>query len=228
MTHLLHLDASAGSASTSLSRALAATWRSAWSRADPTSTVTHRDLATDPIPHVSALQHEIAVAVASGQPLPERPNPSAALRLQEQLLAELLAASAVLISTPMYNYGLPAALKAWVDQIAVVGRTIMPTGHPRPLQGRPITVISTRGATYPPGGPAAARDHVTGYLHTLLVDTLGMDLTLMPVDSTLAARSATPSPAQASAQQRIAAAHREASDLATTLALALRHAPATP
>ncbi|WP_097273260.1 NAD(P)H-dependent oxidoreductase [Streptomyces sp. TLI_55] len=55
----------------------------------------------------------------------------------------------------MYNYGVPASLKAWIDQVT----------FPRmSLTGRTIVVASARGGSYLPGAPKAALDHQTRYL----------------------------------------------------------------
>lgn len=83
--------------------------------------------------------------------------------LTRPLLTELLAASTVLIGTPMYNYGVPASLKAWIDRVSFPGAFTDPdTG--KSLHGTRVVVITARGGAYGPGSPRQAWDFQTPYL----------------------------------------------------------------
>ncbi|NEW36874.1 FMN-dependent NADH-azoreductase, partial [Nocardia cyriacigeorgica] len=87
--------------------------------------------------------------------LARTPAQRAAWRIAGPLLDELLAADVVLIGTPMYNYSVPAALKAWIDQVA----------FPRMSLGQRRFVVATaRGGAYSPGSPKAEFDHQERYL----------------------------------------------------------------
>ncbi len=77
------------------------------------------DLLTDPFPHFGALQLE-AFHTAAGLSTPEQ---AAAARRSEQAISQLLNADILVISAPMHNYGIPAALKAYFDHIARAGVT---------------------------------------------------------------------------------------------------------
>ncbi|MFJ3224199.1 FMN-dependent NADH-azoreductase [Streptomyces sp. NPDC086783] len=159
MPHLLHLDASARRRS--FSREAGSTFADAWREAG--GTVTHRDLARDPVPQITEAWTGICDnLLADGITALDRladgartPDQVAAWRIVQPLLDELVAADVVLIGTPMYNYGVPASLKAWIDQVT----------FPRmSLTGRTIVVASARGGSYLPGAPKAAFDHQARYL----------------------------------------------------------------
>lgn len=79
--------------------------------------------------------------------------------ITEPLLAELAAADVVLIGAPMYNFSLPSALKAWIDQVT----------FPRmSLAGRTFVVTGARGGAYRPGTPRERYDHHERYLRDFL------------------------------------------------------------
>ncbi|GAB1508756.1 FMN-dependent NADH-azoreductase [Actinophytocola sp. KF-1] len=158
---LLHLDASARTRS--FSRRLSARFAEQWRAAHPDGRYRYRDLARDPVPHITEAWTEICDAVL-GQGITDigryrevvtTPAQRAAWAVVEPLLGELVAADTVLIGTPMYNFGVPAALKAWLDQVT----------FPRmSLRGRRFVVVGARGGTYLPGTPRAPYDHEERYL----------------------------------------------------------------
>jgi FMN-dependent NADH-azoreductase len=149
---LLHLDSSIladSSASRQLSRAVV----DAWQAAEPGLQVIYRDLASDALSHFSA-----ASLVAAGTPAELR---SAAQQheteLSEHTLAEFLEADAIVIGAPMYNFSLPSQLKAWIDRIAVAGKTFTYTENgPQGLAGgKKVVVVSTAGGVHA-GQPSGA------------------------------------------------------------------------
>ncbi|WP_256107225.1 FMN-dependent NADH-azoreductase [Streptomyces sp. ODS05-4] len=169
MPHLLHLDASARRRS--LSREIGATFADAWRRTG--AAVTYRDLAADPVPHITEAWTEICDnLLADGITALDRlhegartPEQTAAWRTVQPLLDELLAADVVLVGTPMYNYSVPASLKAWIDQVT----------FPRmSLTGRTLVVAGARGGSYRPGAPKAAFDHQARYLEDFAAGHLGI------------------------------------------------------
>ncbi|MBH3458177.1 MULTISPECIES: FMN-dependent NADH-azoreductase [Pseudomonas] len=142
---LLHIDSSIlgdNSASRQLSREVV----DAWKAADPGVEVIYRDLAADAISHFSA-----ATLVAAGTPEEAR---DAALaheaRLSAETLAEFLAADAVVIGAPMYNFTVPTQLKAWIDRVAVAGQTFRYTeAGPEGLCGdKKVVLVSTAGGLH--------------------------------------------------------------------------------
>ena len=113
-------------------------------QADPAATIIHRDLAAQPLPHLTledAADHT--------------------------LVDEFLAANTVVIGAPMYNLSLPTQLKAWIDRLLVPGRTFRYTaeGSPEGLaSGTRVIVALARGDFYAVGSPAAAVEHLETYL----------------------------------------------------------------
>ena len=80
-----------------------------------------------------------------------------------------LAADIVVIGAPMYNFGIPSQLKAWIDRIAVAGKTFRYTASgPEGLSGNKRVIIATsRGGFYGAGTPAAAVEHAESYLRSV-------------------------------------------------------------
>jgi FMN-dependent NADH-azoreductase len=146
--NILHLDASALGAN-SVSRQLSADIVATLKSQHPCATIRYRDLATDPIPHW------LPVVDASREPSV----------LGAQILEEFLDADVVVIGTPMYNFGIPSQLKAWIDRIAVPGKAFRYTENgPEGLAGgKRVIVASARGGIYSEG-PAAAMDFQENYL----------------------------------------------------------------
>lgn len=71
------------------------------------------------------------------------------LSLSDKLVEQLEAADLLIITTPIYNFGVPAALKAWIDQVARAGRTFRYTekGPVGLLEGKRAIVVVTSGGT---------------------------------------------------------------------------------
>jgi FMN-dependent NADH-azoreductase len=176
MTTLLHIDSSAAGAE-SVSRAVADVFRAEW-RGD----VIYRDLGAAPVPPITS-DHVVA----------RRTDPahlSTALKeataLQDQLINEFLAADAYLFSVPLYNYSVPAAFKAWIDQIVVIGRTLPLPGTAPLTAGRRTIVVSPRGGGYGPDTLNHRKDFALPWLRLMLGETFGLDLRFITPELTLA------------------------------------------
>jgi FMN-dependent NADH-azoreductase len=99
----------------------------------------------------------------------------------------LITADVVVITTPMYNYGVPAALKAWIDQVTFPRMDLAP---------RRFVVLAARGGSYAPEAPTAGLEHLLTYLADFITGhyrvpaprTLAVDLANVRVDPLLAAR----------------------------------------
>lgn len=170
MGYLLQLDSSAD-LRTSVSRRLTADFAAAWLSAHPDRTVVHRDLHVNPPPHLptNALHFsEEARPAHSAVPSAD------AVSLQSELVAELSAAAAVVIGAPMYNFGVPSPLKAWLDYVHLIGVTSPAQEGIAPLRGKPVVVISPRGT---PTGVDPHADFVLGSLRVVLGDFMAMDVT---------------------------------------------------
>jgi FMN-dependent NADH-azoreductase len=178
MATLLHLDSSLypqGSAS----RDVTATFRKEWEAQHPDGKVIYRDLAAEPLPHLE-LDAALAGFTAPDQRTAEQ---SAAFVLREQLAAELEEADAVLIGAPMYNFTIPSALKAWLDQVIIMGRT---AGEKPSAAGTPVVVVASRGGSYAPGTPREGFEFVQTYLEKVLNGMLGLDVEFIVPELTLA------------------------------------------
>lgn len=157
MTHILRIDASArkqGSVSRGLTDRFIARF--------PDAQVTSRDLADAIIPYLTE-------DWASGTFTPEDMRSEAqvqALALSDTLVAEVQAADVIVISTAVYNFGPPAALKAWIDQIARAGVTFQygENGPEGLLSGKRAVIVMASGGTEV-GTPA---DFLSPYLKFVL------------------------------------------------------------
>jgi FMN-dependent NADH-azoreductase len=133
--------------------------------AHPGAQVKTRDLAADPVPHVSA---EFTSAIFVPPPA-QTAEQQAALALSNTLVGELLAADILVISAPMYNLSVPSALKAWIDHIVRPGLTFSfgPEGFEGLLRGKQAYVVTPSGGVYS-HGPRTAEDFNTPYLRQIL------------------------------------------------------------
>lgn len=117
-----------------------------WLEAHPRGRVVERDLTRDPIPHLDEI-----TLTGFGTPAAERtPEQAAAVGLSDALIAELQAADVIVIGVPMYNFGIPSPLKAWIDRVARAGITFKYTesGPVGLVQGKTVYVLAARGGVY--------------------------------------------------------------------------------
>jgi len=124
--------------------------------------VTVRDLARDPVPHLAGSTWEAFARSADERSDAQRE----ALALSDALIEEVQRADAIVLTTPMYNFGVSSAFKAWYDHVARVGVTFRYTseGPQGLLEDRPVYVVSVRGGRYA-GTPA---DNQTPWLSQIL------------------------------------------------------------
>ena len=163
MAHLLHIDSSV-QGEQSVSRTLTGRAAQGWRAAHPGGTVTYRDLAADPLPHL---------------------DPGTSAALSGALIDEIRAADAVLLGLPLYNFGPPSTVKAWVDHIVAAGVSIdMATGEGL-LRGKDFVAIETRGGGYGPGTPREGWDHAQTWL-THGVSLTGLQPRFVVVELTMA------------------------------------------
>ncbi|MFT3782963.1 MAG: NAD(P)H-dependent oxidoreductase [Nibricoccus sp.] len=164
MKTLLHIEASPR-VTRSHSRRLGADYAAAWQAARPGSKVITHDLVLNPPPFVS----EAWVAGAYNPPENRAPNEKSAIAVSDQYIDEVFAADEIVISTPIYNLSLPAALKAWIDQIVRYGRTFTRngSGFEGLIKGKKVTVIVASGSDFRPGTPGGAYNHLEPYLRAV-------------------------------------------------------------
>jgi len=180
MATLLHIDSSVFPAGASASRAVADAFRTSWEEQHPEGTVIHRDLAANPVPHITADAHTAGFA----DPATHTPEQAAAFAERVRLIEELEQADAVLIGAPMYNFAIPSTLKAWLDNVILMGRTA--GTEDSKIKGTPVTVIASRGGAYGPGTPREGFEYVQTYLRAVFVDALGTELEFIVPELTMA------------------------------------------
>lgn len=169
MKRLLAVNAS-GRVTRSVTRNMVQRFVERWETTHPDGEVVHRDVGLDSPPAVS----EPWIAAAYSEPDKHDATMREAIAVSDDLIDELLAADAVVIGAPMYNFGMPAQLKAWIDQIVRVGRTfdIDPSRENPyvPLAGdRRVTVLVSAGdIELHPGGALASFNHLEPHLRTVL------------------------------------------------------------
>lgn len=153
---LLHVDASI-LGENSVSRTVSAAVVARLSGEIAGLEVTYRDLAAEPLPHLSAAH------LAGGSPEVEAEREAGA-----KALAEFLAADIVVIGAPMYNFGVPSQLKAWIDRILVAGKTFSygPSGAVGLVGGKRVVVAVSRGGLFD-DARMAAFEHDEAYLRAV-------------------------------------------------------------
>jgi len=168
MARVLHISASPrGDRSTS--RKLAAEFLAAWRDKHPGDTVTDRDVGHNPPAHVT----ENWIAAAYSPADTHTPEVAAAIAESDKLVDELFAHDVIVVSVPMYNFGVPSTLKAYIDNVVRINRTFkMDPSQPNPyvplVHGKKLYVLSSSGgAGYGPGGPLAGYNHETTYLQAI-------------------------------------------------------------
>ena len=162
MTRLLVVETSPRgdhSVSRNMTRRFVVDWRAA----HPDGEVVERDLMETDLPFVTAPWLQAYFTPAEQH----SPEMKAALRLSDRLVAELLAADHIVIATPVYNYNIPAALKAWIDHIVRKGLTLGFDGAGL-VTGKTATVLLASGGVYTEGSPIRDRDIATQYLRLIL------------------------------------------------------------
>ena len=147
----------------SISRTMTRRFVADWQAAHPGGEVVIRDLMETDLPFVTAPWLQ-AYFTPAEQHSPEMKE---ALRLSDELVAEILAADHLVIATPVYNYNIPAALKAWVDHIVRKGMTLGFDGSGL-VHGKIATVLIASGGVYTEGSPIRDRDIATQYLRLIL------------------------------------------------------------
>ena len=180
MTKILYLRCSPRGASAFSSR-MAEEVIARLRQRDPGAELRMHDLSADPPPLVNADFSAAILAPPVAQKIPQ------ALVESEALIAALEAAQVLVIATPMHNYGVPAVLKAWVDQIVRIHRTFAstPGGKIGRLNDRPVWLIVASGGWFTGPSPTGAPpqpDFLTPYLRAVL-ETIGIrDLRILTLE----------------------------------------------
>jgi len=170
MTNILILNGSPRTEG-SVSRNLIERFIDKW-RAQNTANVVARDVGTTPPPHLD----EATIGAFYTPEDARSDDQQARITLSDELVGELEVADVIVIGAPMHNFGIPSGLKAWIDQVARVGRTFKYTenGPEGLLTSKKVYVLTARGGNYFENSPAHAMDHQAPYLRTVL-GFLGLD-----------------------------------------------------
>jgi FMN-dependent NADH-azoreductase len=152
-------------------------------KSTPTAIVVNRVIGGGALSHID---ENYATALGAAQPSTEECQ-EGSLSQSEELIRELESADFVVIGTPMHNFTVPSALKAWIDHVVRVRRTFnaTPEGKVGTLRDRPVFVAVSSGGRYS-GERARQPDFLTPYLKAILA-TIGLhDLTFFSVEGTAA------------------------------------------
>ena len=173
MTKLLVVETSPrGDAS--ISRNMTCSFGADWRAAHPDGEVVDRDLAETDLQFVTAPWLQAYFTPPDHQ----TPEMKEVLSLSDELVGEILVADHIVIATPVYNYNVPAALKAWVDHIVRKGLTLGFDGSGL-VTGKKATLLLASGGVYTEGSPIRDRDIATQYLR-LILNVIGItDVTVI-------------------------------------------------
>lgn len=143
----------------------------------PDSKVTERNLVKDNFPHITETTWN-AIITPEANRTQEQENLS---QLQQEVIAELFEADILVIGAPLYNFGIPSQLKAYIDHLAKNGETFHYTeeGPEGLVKGKKVYIAMSSGGVY---SENPLYDYVSGYL-TKMFGFLGMtDVELVRVE----------------------------------------------
>jgi len=193
---LLKIDSSARRSS--VSRQLTAKFVEAWKEENPAGEVLERDLSTTLLPHITD-----DWSATYGDPSKLTPAQQQYLSTSDALIEELVRADTIVIGAPMYNFTISWELKAWIDQVVRVGKTMTygATGPKGLLGGKKVVVITSRGGSYSADSPGAQFDFQESYLRRILRFMGLTDVTFIHAQNQ--ARREQSEPSRAAALERI-------------------------
>jgi FMN-dependent NADH-azoreductase len=156
---LLQVDSSARAGS--VTRRLTTKFADEWSKSHPAGELIRRDLSATALPLITDDWNATHV-----EPSKLSPSQRSYLSTSDALIEEVLAADVIVIGAPMYNFAISSLLKAWIDQIVRVGKTVAygPQGPKGLLAKRKVVVITARGGAYEKGTPKEKFDFQEPYL----------------------------------------------------------------
>ena len=163
---LLQIDSSARAGS--VTRGLTAKFAEEWKTNHPTGEVIRRDLSTTMLPLITDDWNATHI-----EPSKLSPAQQNYLSASDLLIEEVQAADIIVIGSPMYNFAIPSLLKAWIDQVVRIGKTVGygPNGPQGLLGNKKVFVVTARGGAYEKGTPMEKLDfqepylrHIFGYI----------------------------------------------------------------
>jgi FMN-dependent NADH-azoreductase len=184
VTTVLHLDCSANRSAESVTRQLTRQFADR-RRAGG---YCYRDLAADPVPPIDTAYCQLGrrserlgtVPLTDVDQLIQTKAEAEAWALTKPLIDEVRSAPVLLIGAPLYNYSLPASLKAWIDRITFPGAFADDV-----LRDTQVVVITASGGACGPGTPRDGWDHQEPYLRAYFTNFGVQDLTFIRAELTL-------------------------------------------
>lgn len=172
---LLHVDSSADREA-SVSRRLGALFAEEWRRGG--GTVRYRDVSAEPVPPLREayarlgrrVERKGALSLEDIAALIADDDEQREWNLTLPLVNEVREARAVLLGVPMYNFGIPATLKAWIDRISFPGVFVDPESGRKLLADKDFVIVAARGGGYGPGTPREKFEFQESYLRAYLGD----------------------------------------------------------
>lgn len=184
MNKVLIINASARK-ERSLSRYMTNVFVETWQTKYPDDAIVYREVGQEPIPHVT----EKWIAGAFKPAELRTAEHIEALKISDQLIAELKEANVIVVGSPMYNWSVPSALKAYIDQVLRVNETVLVSkDNPRNpytglLKEKKVYLLMVRGNDgYGPGEYYAHMDFQSNYLRTVFTIMGLEDITAVTMD----------------------------------------------
>lgn len=208
MATLLKIDVSPRGGH-SISRKLGNQFAEEWKKAHSDGKVVTRDLATTPLPFVDLPW----IMGAYSDPNGHTEEQKTALKIGNEMILELEQADHMLITTPMYNFAVPAALKAWIDHVVRVGKTFNTTadgGYVGLLKNKKATVAIASAGIYTLESGAQSYNAEQPYVRQILGFIGITDVTFIEAGSTWKVDKG-----MASAEDLLAPMHEEVTTAAT-------------
>lgn len=137
----------------------------AWRRHSPQDRIITRDLAKDPVPHLTAERFQAFLTPA----VEHTPEQRRVVAYSDALIEELRRADVIVLGLPMYNFGVPSTLKAYFDHVARAGVTFRytPDGPEGLLRNKKVYVLAARGGAYQGTTLDTQTQYVTNFLKFL-------------------------------------------------------------
>jgi FMN-dependent NADH-azoreductase len=175
---LLQIDSSARTSS--VTRRLTAKFAEEWRKNHPDGVVIQRDLSATAIPLITDDWNATHLEQSKLTPAQQ-----SYLSTSDKLIEELEAADTVVIGAPMYNFTIPSSLKAWIDQIVRLGKTVGygPNGPQGLLAKKKVVITTSRGSAYEKGTAREAFDFQEPYLRHVLGFIGLTDVTFIHADN---------------------------------------------
>ncbi len=179
MTYLLNITVSP-QGDNSRSRQVAKEFVAAYAEAHPDATIVNRDLDKDPAPHL--LGETIFAGYLPEEARSENQKKNHQYRLD--LVKEITEARDIVVSTPMWNWNTPSVLKAYIDQIIVIG--VLDAYEKKGLAGKSVTIIIACGGAYGEGSWHPEWDYESGYLKSVFTLLGASNVEVIRTEYTLA------------------------------------------